>query len=150
MKRTLIVIALITGFAFCVSAQDYAIAAKEYCYCFHKTKDTMDAEFRQLIIRVAKHSNIKTAFTTEMNALDAEKQRRLGEQLEILGAVMESEDTESGRCGIAVDKKYEKFNDTPEKEKDFINKLTIQLKNNKNCEFVWAVTVFALAFNDED
>ena len=80
MKRALIVIALITGFAFCVSAQDYAIAAKEYCDCFQKAKDTMDAEFRQLIIRVAKQSNIKAAFNSEMQALAVEKQKMLGKQ----------------------------------------------------------------------
>ena len=150
MKRTLTVIILITGFAFHVSAQDYALAAKEYCDCFQKAKDTMDTEFRQLLIRVAKQGDIKTAFSTEMKSLDVEKQRRLGEQLVLVGAMMESEETQSGRCGITVDKKYEKFNDTPEKEKDFTNKVAAQLKNNKNCEFLWAVTVFALAFSDED
>ena len=150
MKRALIVITLMTAFAFSMSAQDYAMAAKEYCDCFQKATDTMDTEFRQLIIRVAKQSDIRTAFSSEMTALDAEKQRRLGQQLEMLGTVMQSEKTESGRCGITVDKKYEKYNDTPQKEKDFTNKLAAQLKSNRNCEFLWAVTVFALAFIDED
>ena len=111
MKRALIVITLMTAFAFSMSAQDYAMAAKEYCDCFQKATDTMDTEFRQLIIRVAKQSDIRTAFSSEMTALDAEKQRRLGQQLEMLGTVMQSEKTESGRCGITVDKKYEKYND---------------------------------------
>jgi len=150
MKKIFIAIALITGIAFQSTAQDYPAAAKEYCDCFKKSKDTMDLEFRQLLIRVAKQSNIKDAFTSEMKALDVEKQRRFGKQLETLGVVMDSKDTESGRCGIALDKKYEKYNDTPEKEKVFTNKLAAELKSNRDCEFLWAVTVFALAFTEED
>jgi hypothetical protein len=150
MKKIIVAIALITGIAFTLSAQDYAVAAKEYCDCFKKSKDTMDEEFRQLLIRVVKQSNIKEAFANEMKALDVDKQRRFAEQLETLGAVMDSEETESGRCGIALDKKYEKYNDTPDKEKVFTNKLAAQLKSNKDCEFLWAVTVFALAFSEED
>ena len=150
MKRALIVIALITGFAFCVSAQDYAIAAKEYCDCFAKLKDTLDPEFRALMIRVAKATDVKSAFIKEMTALEAPKQQKLGEQLEALGVSLDSEDTEAGKCGIVLDKKYEKYNDTPEKERDFNNKMAAELKKNKPCEFLWAVTVFALAFGDED
>ena len=72
-------------------------------------KDTMDTEFRELLIRVAKQTDIKAAFVKEMNALDVAKQKRLAEQLEALGTSMESEETEAGRCGIALDKKYEKY-----------------------------------------
>ena len=45
------------------------------------------------------------------------------EQLEALGTSMDSEETEAGRCGIALDKKYEKYIETPEKEKDFTIKI---------------------------
>ena len=150
MKRIIIVIALFTAIASHSSAQDYALAAKEYCDCFKKSRDTMDTEFRQLLIRVAKQSNIREAFSSEMKALEVDKQRRFAEQLETLGAVMNSEESESGRCGIALDKKYEKYNDTPDKEKVFTNRLAAQLKSNRDCEFLWAVTVFALAFTEED
>jgi len=150
MKRIIIAITLVTGLSFCSKAQDYTAAAKEYCDCFRKSKDTMDIEFRQLLIRVAKQPDIKTAFTKEMETLDVSKQKKLGEQLMLLGTAMESDNTESGRCGIMLDAKYKKFNDTPEKEKDFTIKLATQLRNNKDCEFLWAVTVFALAFADGD
>ena len=149
MKRIIIAITLVTGLSFCLTAQDYTAAAKEYCDCFKKSKDTMDTEFRQLIIRVARQPDIKIAFTKEMETLDVNKQKRLGEQLMLLGTAMQSDNTESGRCGTTLDTKYKKFNDTPEKEKDFTNKLATQLKDNKDCEFLWAVTVFALAFSDE-
>jgi hypothetical protein len=51
---------------------------------------------------------------------------------------------------MALDTKYEKHNDTPEKEKDFNTKMAVELKKNKDCEFIWAITVFALAFGDDD
>lgn len=71
--------------------------------------------------------------------------------LDVLGTSMDSERTEAGRCGITLDKKYDKYIDNPEKEKDFTIKLTDEMKKNKDCEFLWAVSVFALAFgNDED
>ena len=47
---------------------------------------------------------------------------------------------------MALDKKYDKYIDTPKKELDFTVKLTEELKKNKSCEFLWAVSVFALAF----
>jgi hypothetical protein len=46
-----------------------------------------------------------------------------------------------------LDKKYEKYNDTPAREKEFSKKKSDQLKG-KDCEFLWAVSVFALAFGD--
>ena len=150
MKNFFIAILLLIGVASRSSAQDYAVAAKEYCDCFAKLKDTLDPEFRSLMIRVAKATDVKSAFTKEMTALEAPRQQKLGEQLEALGVSLDSEDTEAGKCGIVLDKKYEKFNDTPQKEKDFNNKMAVELKKNKDCEFLWAVTVFALAFGDED
>ncbi len=150
MKKIFIAIVLFTGIAFQSSAQDYAVAAKEYCDCFSKLKDTLDSEFRAMLIRVAKETDVRSAFIKEMTSLDAVKQQKLGAQLEMMGTSIDSEETEAGRCGIALDKKYEKYNDTPEKEKDFNNKMAAELKKNKDCEFVWAITVFALAFGDED
>jgi hypothetical protein len=148
MKGIFIGIALIIAVSFSAVGQDYAAAAKEYCDCFKIAKDTMDTEFRELLIRVARQTDIKAAFNNEMKALDLDKQKRLGEQLVTLGAAMQSDQTESGRCGIALDAKYKKYNDSPEKEKDFTNKLAAQFRNNKDCEFLWAITVFALAFGD--
>src|SRR4030095_10844962 len=150
MKKVFIAIVLLLGMALQSKSQDYPVIAKEYCDCFKKVKDTMDAEFRELMIRVAKQADVKAAFIKEMNGLDVAKQSRLAGQLETLGTSMDSEETEAGRCGIALDKKYEKHIDTPEKEKNFITKMTAEMKKNKNCEFVWAVSVFALAFTDEE
>ena len=150
MKRFFIAILLLIGIASRSGAQDFTVAAKEYCDCFAKLKDTLDPEFRALMIRVAKATDVKAAFTKEMTALEAPKQQKLGEQLEALGVSLDSDDTEAGKCGIILDKKYEKYNDTPEKEKDFNAKMAAELKKNKDCEFLWAVTVFALAFGDED
>ena len=151
MKKIFIAIVLLAGIAIQLKSQDYAVIAKEYCDCFKKVKDTMDTEFRELLIRVAKQADVKAAFIKEMNGLDAAKQSRLAAQLDALGTSMDSEETEVGRCGIALDKKYEKHIETAEKEKDFITRMTAEMKKNKSCEFVWAVSVFALAFgNDED
>jgi hypothetical protein len=63
---------------------------------------------------------------------------------------MDSDKTEAGRCGIKLDDKYEKYIDSPEKEKDFTIKMAAEFKKNKNCEFIWAVTLFALAFGDDE
>jgi len=150
MKKIFIAIVLFTGIALQSNGQDYAVAAKEYCDCFSKLKDTMDVEFRTLLIRVAKSTDIKKAFEQEINGLDPEKQQRLGKQLEALGTSLDSEETEAGSCGMALDKKYEKYNDTTEKEKDFNIKMAVELKKNRDCEFIWAITVFALAFTEED
>lgn len=149
MKKIFIVIVLFTAFAFQSNSQDYVSISKEYCDCFKKLKDTMDTEFRDLLIRVARQADVKTAFAKEMNSLESPKQKRLAEQLEALGTSLDSEETESGRCGIALDKKYDQYIDTPEKEMHFTVKLTDELKKNKSCEFLWAVSVFALAFSEE-
>ena len=150
MKKIFIAIVLLTGIAFQSNSQDYTVISKEYCDCFKKLKDTMDTEFRLLLIRVAKQADVKSAFAKEMNSLDAPKQKRLAEQLEALGSSLDSEETESGRCGMALDKKYDKYIDTPKKDLDFTIKLTDELKKNKSCEFLWAVSVFALAFSEEE
>ena len=149
MKKIFIAIVLLTGIAIQSKSQDYTVIAKEYCDCYKKLKDTMYVEFRELLIRVAKQTDIKAAFAKEMKRLDATKQKMLADQLEALGSSMDSEDTEAGRCGIALDKKYEKYIETAEKEKDFTIKMTAELKKNKSCEFLWAVSVFALAFSDD-
>ena len=150
MKKIFIAIVLLTGITIQSKSQDYPVVAKEYCDCFKKLKDTMDTEFRELLIRVAKQADLKTAFAKEMNSLDVAKQKMLADQLEALGTSMDSDDTEAGRCGIALDKKYDRYIDTPEKEKDFTIRLTSEMKKNKNCEFLWAVSVFALAFGDDE
>ena len=150
MKKIFIAIAFFTGISIQSKSQDYAVIAKEYCNCFLKAKDTMDAEFRQLMIRVAKQTDVKAAFIKEMNGLDVTKQGRFAQQLEALGSSMDSEETEAGRCGMKLDDKYEKYIETPAKEKDFTIKLTAEFKKDKSCEFIWAVSVFALAFSDEE
>lgn len=150
MKKIFIAIVLLAGIAIQSRSQDYPVISKEYCECFKRLKDTMDLEFRELLIRVAKQADVKSAFAKEMNSLDVAKQKMLADQLEALGASMDSDDTEAGRCGIALDRKYDNYINTPEKEKDFTIKLTGEMKKNKNCEFLWAVSVFALAFGDDE
>ena len=149
MKKFFIIIAFCAGMVFNSYSQDYAVVAAEYCNCYKKLSDTISAEFQQLIIRVAKNTDPKTAFTKEIEKLDAPVRKELSEQLEILGTVMDSGETDAGRCGLALNKKYEKYNDTPAKEKEFNKKLSEQLKS-KDCEFLWAVSVFALAFSDTE
>lgn len=150
MKKISIAILLFCGLALQSNGQNYAVIAKEYCDCFKMMKDTMDKEFQQLLIRVAKQSDIKAAFAKEMSSLDATKQRRLGEQLEIMGTNIESDETEDGKCGQKLDTKYEKYTDTDEKQKSFDRKLIDELKKYSDCEFLWAVSVFALAFSEGD
>ncbi|HEX6846922.1 MAG TPA: hypothetical protein VF144_08085 [Chitinophagaceae bacterium] len=150
MKNIFITFLFLTGITAQSKSQDYGAISKEYCDCFTKLKDTMDTEFRELLIRVAGQSDIKAAFIKEMNGLDVAKQSRLATQLEALGSGMDSDKTEAGRCGIKLDEKYEKYIETPAKEKDFTIRITTELKKNKECEFLWAVSVFALAFEDEE
>lgn len=149
MKKFFIIIGLCAGMVFKSYTQDYAVVANEYCNCYKKLSDTISPEFQQLIIRVAKNTDPKTAFTAEIEKLDAPKRKELSEQLQILGTIMDSEETEAGRCGLTLDKKYKKYNDTPAREKEFNKKMSEQLKS-KNCEFLWAVSVFALAFSDDE
>lgn len=149
MKKLFIAGLLCMGFSFVSTAQDYAMIAGEYCGCYKKLKDTIPAEFQQLLIRVAKSDDPKTAFTNELNKMDAQKRLELSEQLSALGTIMDSEETEAGRCGLALDKKYVKFNDTPAKEKEFNKKMAEELKKGTDCEFLWAVSVFALAFSED-
>lgn len=150
MKKIFIAIVLLSAIALQSNGQDYTIIAKQYCDCFKKMKDIMDTEFRELLIRVAKQADVKAAFAKEMNSLDVSKQRMLGEQLEMMGTSIESEETEAGKCGKKLDIAYEKFTDTPDKEKAFDLKVVDELKKRKDCEFLWAVSVFALAFTEED
>jgi len=151
MKKLFIVIVLCAGFSFYSDAQDYTVVAGEYCNCYKKLSDTISVEFQQLLIRIAKSEDgPKKAFAKEIEKLDAPKRQELSEQLAMLGSIMDSEETVAGRCGLALDKKYEKYNDTPSKEKEFNKKMTEELKKGKDCEFLWAVSVFALAFSEED
>jgi hypothetical protein len=149
MKKFFILIVLCAGIMHASYTQDYAVAATEYCDCYKKLSDTISAEFQQLIIRVAKSTEPKTAFAKEIEKLDAPSKKELSEQLVMLGTIMDSDNTEAGRCGLALDKKYKKYNDTPAREKEFNKKMSEQLKN-KDCEFLWAVSVFALAFSDAE
>jgi len=149
MKKFFILIALFAIAALQSNAQDYAAVAGEYCNCYKKLSDTISAEFQQMLIKIAKSDDPKTAFTKEIEKLDAPKRQQLSGQLEILGAIMDSDETEAGRCGLALDKKYEKYNDTPSKEKEFNKKMADELKKGRDCEFLWAVSVFALAFSDD-
>ena len=150
MKIFFIIVVLSIGTAFHSAAQDYGVIAGEYCNCYKKLSDTISPEFQQLLIRVAKSDDPKKAFTKEIEKLDAPKKQALSQQLEMLGSIMDSAENEAGRCGLALDKKYEKYNDTPAKEKDFNKKMADELKKGGDCEFLWAVSVFALAFGDED
>src|SRR5512138_2930241 len=127
MKKFFIIIALCGGFAFQSIGQDYAVVAGEYCNCYKKLNDTISVEFQQLIIRVAKSDDPKKAFTKELEKLDAPKRQELSQQLSMLGSIMDSKDTEAGRCGLALDKKYEKYNDSPLKEKEFNKKMSEEL-----------------------
>lgn len=147
MKRFFIIVVVCAVATFESGAQDYAVIANEYCNCYKKLNDTISVEFQQLIIRIAKSNDPKTAFGEEIEKLDAPKRQELSKQLEMLGTIMDSEETEAGRCGLALDKKYEKYNDTPAREKEFNKKMSDHLKG-KDCEFLWAVSVFALAFSD--
>ena len=149
MKKFFIIIALCAGLVSESYTQDYAVVAAEYCDCYKKLSDTISSEFQQLLIRVAKSTDPKTAFTKEIEKLDAPRRKELTVQLETLGTIMDSEETEAGRCGLALDKKYEKYNDTAAREKEFNKKMSEQLKS-RNCEFLWAVSVFALAFSDDE
>jgi len=149
MKKIFIAIVLLIGITIQSRSQDYPVIAKEYCDCFKKLKDTIDVEFRELLIRVAKQTDLEAAFVKEMNGLDVTKQSRLAGQLETLSTSIESDKTEAGRCGIALDDRYEKYIDTPEMKKDFTIKMIAELKKNKNCEFFWAVAVFAMTFIDK-
>ena len=150
MKKIFIAFVFLSAIALKSNGQDYTTIAREYCDCFSKMKDTMDTELRELLIRVAKQADVKAAFAKEMNGLDVTKQRRLGEQLQVLGTSIESEETEAGKCGKKLDSKYEKFTYTADKEKTFDAKVIGELKKHKDCEFLWAVSVFALAFTEED
>src|SRR5688572_16280811 len=149
MKKIFIAIVLLSAIALQSTGQDHTVIAKEYCDCFKMMKDTMDTEFRELLIRVAKQADVKAAFAKEMNSLDVSKQRMLGEQLEMLGTGIASDDTEAGKCAKKLDIKYEKLTDTPEKERAFDVKVIGELKKHKDCEFLWAVSVFALAFTED-
>ena len=125
MKKTFLIILWLTGIVLQSHAQDYPVIAKEYCDCFAKVKDSMEAEFQKILMKVAADSNVRKAFETELNALSADKRMRFATQLEFIGNSMESEDNEAGKCGAKLDVKYKKYNDTAEKEKH------IQFKNDR-------------------
>jgi len=150
VKVFFIAIVLLSGAALNANAQDYPTVAKEYCDCFEKLKDSVDAEFQQVLQRVVKQSNIKTAFQAEMQAMEAGKRVKFAQQLEYIGTSMESDDNDAGKCGLTLDEKYKKYNDSPAKEKEFNSKMITELEKLGNCKFLAALTRFALAFSDED
>lgn len=149
MKKILFVV-LLAGWALLSNGQNYPVIAKEYCDCLQKLKDTMNKEYQDIMIRVSKKNNLQDSFTAEMQALSIEKRKEFAGQLELLGTKIDSDDNEAGRCGIALDKKYEAYNDTPEKEKAFNKKMAEELKKNQNCEFFAAIVMFVLAFDEEE
>jgi hypothetical protein len=146
MKKIILAFLLIMGVSFFSYSQDYPVIAKEYCNCFTSTQDSMDAEFRQILIKVSKQPDIKKAFLDEMKNMGEEKGQRFAQQLEIIGNSMNSNETAAGRCGIALDEKYKEYISTPEKEKEFYEKIIQALKGMKDCEFFTAIMVFSFAF----
>ena len=110
MKEFFILIVVWAGTALSSNAQDYSVVATEYCNCYKKLSDTISDDFQQLMIRVAKSNDLKTAFAKEIEKLDAPARKELTEQLGVLGSIMDSDKTEAGRCGLALDKKYKKYN----------------------------------------
>ena len=110
----------------------------------------MDAEFRELIIRVAKEKDIKTAFSKATDSLTETKREKFFEQLGAIGSHMDSDETEAGRCGLSVAKKYEyeKYKDDPKLSKEFTTKLSEELRKNKNCEFLAAIFLYVQAMSE--
>ncbi len=148
MKRLFIAIILLTGIVFQSYSQDYPVIAKEYCDCFSKLQDSMEAEFQAALMRVAVDTNVKKAFQKELQAMDADKRMRFAKQLEFIGTSMETANNEAGKCGAALDARYKKYSDTPEKEKLFNSKMLAELNKKNECKFLASLLTFALAFGD--
>jgi hypothetical protein len=149
MKKFFITILLLAGIVLKSEAQDYSTISKEYCLCFEKLKDTMKAEYRELIIKATSEVDIKTAFVREAGKLSDEKRKELSIQLSKIGVMMDSDDNEAGKCGIKLDEIYAEYNDTPEKEKVFGDKMIVALKDFPDCAFFNAILKLALAFSEE-
>ena len=150
MKKIFIAAVLLIGVALHTYAQDYPVISKEYCDCFSKLKDSMEVEFQNIVMKVAVDTNSKKAFQNELKALDTDKRKRFGTQLEYIGRSMETADNDAGKCGAALDAKYKQFNETPEKEKIFNTKMIEELYKNSECKFLAALVKFALEFSEED
>jgi hypothetical protein len=150
MKKTALLLLLMAATAFVSVAQDYPVIAREYCDCFKMLKDTMNSEYREILVRVSKQKDLQEAFSKELQALNTGKRTEFLMQLERIGTQMDSDESEAGRCGMVLDEKYEKHIDTPEKEKKFNARMIEELMKNKDCEFLAAIVSFALAFGEEE
>lgn len=150
MKRVFIAVILFAGIAADSLAQDYPKIAKEYCQCFEILKDSMSAENRELLIKIASDSDIRTALVRETSKLSLEKRQQFSIELSNIGMMMESDTNPAGECGLKLDDIYREYNNTPEKEKLFSEKLMAALKEMPGCVFFDAVLKIALAFSDEE
>jgi hypothetical protein len=149
MKKLFIAIVLFACVSLHSNGQDFPTVANEYCGCFEKLKDSVDVKFQEVLDRVVKQANIKTAFQTELQAMSSADRVKLGQQLEYIGKTMESGDNAAGKCGLTLDEKYKKYNDTPAKEKDFNAKMIAELEKKADCKFLLSLTKFALAFEEQ-
>ena len=149
MKNFFMAIVLFAGANLQSNGQDFPSVASEYCGCFEKLKDSVEVKFQEVLGRVVKQANIKAAFQTELQALPAAERVKFGQQLELIGKTMESGNNPAGKCGLALDEKYKKYNDTPAKEKDFNSKMIAELEKKADCKFLLSLTKFALAFEEE-
>ena len=150
MKKIFIAIVLFGGIAVPSYCQDYPSIAKESCNCFRKLKDTMDTEFRELLIRVVKEKDIKTAFSKAIDSLSESKKQKFFEQFGTIGENIDSEETEAGRCALSVAKKYdyEKYKGNSQLAKEFTLKLSAELQKGKVCEFLSAIFLYAMAMGE--
>ena len=126
---------LFTTFSF---AQDYKIAASEYCNCFKTLKDSMDTKFKEMLIKASKDNDMNKSLQSKIDSLTSEEKQKFSKQMDVIGDAILSEQTVTGRCGIALDNKYGKFTDTPEKEKTFYKNLLTELEKIPSCALIAA------------
>ena len=148
MKSFFIGIVMLAGFNASANAQDYKVIAKEYCGCFEMIKDTMNAVFRELLVKISNEDDIKAALKRETLKLNEEKRKEFSTQMTKIGILMDSDESAAGECGLELDEKYAAYN-TPEKEKEFGEKLITALKDLPECAFFRAILKVAIAFSDE-
>ena len=150
MKRIFIAVILFAGVTIQSNSQNYPVIAKESCDCFKKLKDTMEPEFRELIIRVVKEKDIKTAFSKATDSLSDAKKEKFFNQFGTIGSHMDSEETEEGRCALSIAEKYdyEKYKSNPSLSKEFTTRLSEEMRKNKNCELLAAIFLYALAMSE--
>ena len=150
MKRIFIAVILFAAIAIPSNGQNYPVIARESCDCFKKLKDTMEPEFRELIIRVVKEKDIKAAFSKATESLPEAKREKFFQQFGTIGSNMDSEETETGRCALSIAEKYdyEKYKNDPSLSKEFTTKLSEEMRKNKNCELLAAIFLYALAMSE--